>query len=63
MSGIGLRVRYVTKSGEVIEQYMPLYKSGFDKWFSDRLNHEHGMFPINGGRISIDALLRVEEVR
>lgn len=63
MASKGLRVRYVTKSGEVIEDYFPLYDRGFEKWFGDRIMHEYGMFPIPHGYISIDALTRVEEVR
>lgn len=62
MTNKGLRVRYVTNSGELIENYFPLYDRGFEKWFSDRIMHECGMFPIPHGRISIDSLVRVEEV-
>lgn len=62
MTSKGLRVRYVTKCGEVIEMYFPLYDCGFKKWFDDRISHEHGMFPIPHGVISVDALLRIDEV-
>ena len=57
-----LKVRYVTKSGEVIEASFPLYEEGFRKWFNDRMSHEDGMFPIPGGMMSVDALLRIEEI-
>lgn len=62
MTSKGLRVRYVTKGGEVIEDHFPLYNRGFRQWYSDRIIHEHGMLPTPHGLISIDALIRVEEV-
>lgn len=32
----------------------------FDRWFTDRITHECGMFPVNGSeRISIDTIARI----
>lgn len=32
----------------------------FDRWFLDRIEHEGGMFPINGyERVSIDTITRI----
>ena len=58
-----MKVRYVTKGGEVLHsEFDQSHGYTFDRWFQDRMNHEGGFFPYEGGRISADALLRIEEV-
>lgn len=60
--GHGLVVRYMTKSGEEIMYWDHRYAGqGFDTWYMDKISHE-GMFPTHGGRISPDAVLRIEVV-
>lgn len=57
------KVRYVTKSGEVLyTRFTNEYGYSFDRFFLDRIQHEGGFFPYKGGRISADALLRIEVV-
>lgn len=58
-----VKVRYVTKSGEVLyTRFSNEYGYTFDRFFLDRIQHEGGFFPYKGGRISADALLRIEVV-
>lgn len=57
-----MKVRYVTKGGEVFNEFFPLMQKTFQQWFEDILNYEHGMFPYPKGLISVDALLTIEEV-
>lgn len=57
-----MRVRYVTKGGEVFDESFPLMEKPFCRWFYDIINHECGMFPYPKGRISVDALLKIEVI-
>lgn len=57
-----MKVRYITKSGEEILFDNSKYPHSFEKWFSDRIQHECAMFPYDNGRISIDALIKIEKV-
>lgn len=58
-----VKVRYVTKGGEVLyTRFTNEYGYSFDKFFLDRMQHEGGFFHYKGGRISADALLRIEVV-
>lgn len=57
-----MRVRYVTKGGEVFNESFPLMEKSFQQWFDDVISNECGMFPYPKGRISVDALLAIEEV-
>lgn len=58
-----VKVRYVTKGGEVLyTRFTNEYGYSFDRFFLDRIQHEGGFFPYKGGRISADALLRIEVV-
>lgn len=58
-----VKVRYVTKGGEVLyTRFTNEYGYSFDKFFLDRMQHEGGFFPYKGGRISADALARIEVV-
>lgn len=55
-----MNIRYITKSGEVL--FHSTDSTDFDKWVSDRLVHENGLFPHRGGYISTDAILRIDHV-
>lgn len=57
-----MRVRYVTKGGEVFNESFLLMEKSFHQWFDDIISNECGMFPYPKGRISVDALLTIEEV-
>lgn len=58
-------ITIVTKSGGVLHKTIKdVAKFNFDKWLCDRIQHEHGMIPVdcaNGqGRISIDCIARIQ---
>lgn len=57
-----MKIKYITKSGEIIIVNFPLYNLGFSKWYQDRMQYERGMLPTPNGVISVDALIRIEEV-
>ena len=63
-----MQIRYTLKSGEIlyydfelsdIEQAMDRVHI-FERWYTDRIMHEGAMFPIHGGRISLDGILRMD---
>lgn len=58
-----VKVRYVTKDGEVLYTgFSPKNSYTFERWFADRIEHEGGFFPYEGGRINCNVLVRIEVV-
>lgn len=58
-----MKVRYTTKGGEKLYyEFNDSCGYTFERFFQDRMYHEGGFFPYEGGRINRDELLRIEEV-
>ena len=56
-----MRVRYVTKGGEMLYgEFDESHGYTFEHFFYDRIQHECGFFPYEGGRINADMLVKIE---